>query len=66
MTNIYNWLLTMAFVGLGYEINLADLKETGIKPIIVTAIVLVQVSFLSSALLYAIFLMNLGNFKPST
>lgn len=55
MTNIKNWLFMMAFVGLGYEINLTDLKETGIKPLIVTAIVFVTVSALSIVLLYVIF-----------
>jgi uncharacterized integral membrane protein (TIGR00698 family) len=54
MTNAYSWLFMLAFVGLGYDINLKDLKQTGIKPLIATTSVFVIVSILSMALLYAI------------
>ncbi len=44
--NAYNWLFLLAFVGLGTEIRIAELRATGLTPVIVVLVAL----FISSAL----------------
>jgi len=49
--NAYNWLFVLAFVGLGTEIRLDDLRNTGATPAIVVLVVLAGSSVLSLGLL---------------
>ena len=53
--NAYNWLFLLAFVGLGTEIRLADLRSTGTTPALVVLLALLVASALSLALLTALF-----------
>ncbi len=50
----YDWLFLLAFVGLGTEIRLAQLRRTGLTPALVVLIVLCCVSVLSLALLVVV------------
>jgi Predicted membrane protein len=47
MSNAVNWLFLLAFVGLGTEIRVADLRETGVAPALVVLAVMLTVSVLS-------------------
>lgn len=49
--NAYSWLFVLAFVGLGTEIRLAELRRTGITPAIVVLLSLLFGSALSLAVL---------------
>ncbi|ARS91657.1 hypothetical protein B1756_03345 [Natrarchaeobaculum aegyptiacum] len=49
--NAYGWLFLLAFVGLGTEIKLADLRQTGSTPAIVVLVALLVASTLSLAAL---------------
>lgn len=51
----YNWLFSVAFVGLGSEIDLRKLKNTGLRPIVVVLVSLVIGSTLSLVVLMAMF-----------
>ncbi|WP_394739207.1 YeiH family protein [Natronococcus roseus] len=51
----YGWLFLFAFVGLGTEIRLAELRSTGLLPAIVVLTSLVLVSTLSLVVLLAVF-----------
>ncbi len=53
--NAYNWLFVVAFVGLGAEIRLGDLRRTGLKPAVVVLVALVVASTLSLAALTVLF-----------
>ncbi|THE66269.1 putative sulfate exporter family transporter [Salinadaptatus halalkaliphilus] len=53
--NAYNWLFVLAFVGLGTEIKLAELRNTGITPAVVVLLSLLLASILSLAVLTALF-----------
>lgn len=53
--NAYNWLFLLAFVGLGTEIRLTDLRDTGLEPALVVLIGFLAVSTLSLALLTVLF-----------
>ncbi len=44
MKNAYNWLFMLAFVGLGYTINLKELKKSGLKPFLAVLITFIIVS----------------------
>ncbi|MBS3787606.1 putative sulfate exporter family transporter [Candidatus Bipolaricaulota bacterium] len=55
MKNAYSWLFMMAFVGLGYDIDFADMARTGFKPLLVVLIVFSTVSLLSIGILYTVF-----------
>jgi len=55
LKNAYGWLFMMAFVGLGYDVKLKELKKVGIKPLMVAIIAVLTVSLLSLLLLYKIF-----------
>jgi len=46
--NTYNWLFMMSFVGLGYNIKIKELKQTGIKPLLT---VLISFSIISLTVL---------------
>jgi uncharacterized integral membrane protein (TIGR00698 family) len=48
---VYGWLFLFAFVGLGTEIRVAELRRTGAVPALVVLVALVIVSSLSLALL---------------
>ena len=51
----YNWLFLVAFVGLGTEIRLDDLREAGPRPVAVVLVALFVASGLSLALLAVLF-----------
>src|SRR6056297_1595230 len=51
----YNWLFLLAFVGLGTEIQLGDLRQTGLVPAFVVLLSLLVVSSLSLVILLALF-----------
>ncbi len=53
--NAYNWLFLLAFVGLGTEIRLSGLRNTGLKPAVVVLVAFVIVSTLSLVLLSVLF-----------
>lgn len=44
-----DWLFTLAFAGLGFDINLGRLRETGIRPVALVLVHLVTVSVLTLA-----------------
>ena len=51
----YSWLFSVAFVGLGSEIQLHELRTTGLRPIVVVLVSLVLGSTLSLAVLTVVF-----------
>ncbi|ELY76221.1 YeiH family protein [Natrinema pallidum] len=51
----YNWLFLLAFVGLGTEIRLADIKSTGLLPAVVVLLALLVGSLLSLTVLSVLF-----------
>ncbi|SIS12029.1 YeiH family protein [Natronorubrum thiooxidans] len=53
--NAYNWLFLLAFVGLGTEIRLDELRTTGITPALAVLVSLLVVSAFSLALLVLLF-----------
>ena len=53
--NAYNWLFVVAFVGLGTEIRLRDLRNTGVAPAVVVLLALLVTSALSLAALVLLF-----------
>ncbi|WP_126662106.1 YeiH family protein [Haloterrigena salifodinae] len=53
--NTYDWLFVLAFVGLGTEIRLADLRATGPMPAVVVLLALLVSSALSLAALLVLF-----------
>ncbi|MGQ3411331.1 YeiH family protein [Natrinema sp. LN54] len=53
--NAYSWLFVLAFVGLGTEIRLADLRSTGLLPAIVVLLALFGSSALSLTALLVLF-----------
>jgi uncharacterized integral membrane protein (TIGR00698 family) len=53
--NAYNWLFVLAFVGLGTEIRLAELRRTGTTPALVVLLALCVTSVVSLGLLLALF-----------
>ncbi|ELZ07372.1 YeiH family protein [Natrialba aegyptia] len=53
--NAYNWLFLVAFVGLGTEIRLDELRQTGVTPAFVVLLALLVASTLSLAVLLLAF-----------
>ncbi|SEH16454.1 conserved hypothetical integral membrane protein [Natronorubrum sediminis] len=53
--NAYNWLFVLAFVGLGTEIKLGDLRNTGVTPALVVLVAFFLSSLASLAVLLALF-----------
>ncbi|PCR89195.1 YeiH family protein [Natrinema ejinorense] len=53
--NAYNWLFLLAFVGLGTEIRLADVRNTGVVPAFVVLLALLVGSLLSLTILSLLF-----------
>ncbi|MDG5761450.1 putative sulfate exporter family transporter [Natronococcus sp. A-GB1] len=53
--NAYNWLFVLAFVGLGTEIQLAELRSTGLTPALVVLLALVVASTVSLVVLSMLF-----------
>ncbi|WP_440763667.1 YeiH family protein [Natronorubrum sp. DTA7] len=51
----YNWLFMLAFVGLGTEIRLADLRATGVTPAIVVLVAFLATSVITLTALLALF-----------
>jgi uncharacterized integral membrane protein (TIGR00698 family) len=51
----YDWLFLLAFVALGTEIRLADLRDTGVRPALAVLAALVAASTVSLALLTVLF-----------
>ncbi|NGM71609.1 putative sulfate exporter family transporter [Natronolimnobius sp. AArcel1] len=55
LENAYNWLFVIAFVGLGTEIRLENLRRTGLTPAVVVLCSLLVTSVLSLLILLALF-----------
>lgn len=55
MKNAYNWLFMLAFVGLGYSIDLKELKMTGLKPFLVVLLAFTLISLSSLGISYLFF-----------
>ncbi len=55
MRNMYNWLFMMAFVGLGYDMDFAELKKSGIKPFVVVLIAFMIISISVLTVSYLVF-----------
>ncbi len=55
LKNTYHWLFMMAFVGMGYNLELKELKKSGIKPIIVVSITFIIISSASLLTSYLLF-----------
>ncbi|NKE35793.1 putative sulfate exporter family transporter [Natronococcus sp. JC468] len=55
LENAYNWLFVLAFVGLGTEIQLAELRSTGLTPALVVLLALLVASTVSLVVLAALF-----------
>ncbi len=53
--NAYNWLFVLAFVGLGTEIRLADIRTTGATPALVVLLAFLVTSVCSLAVLLVLF-----------
>ncbi|ELY47580.1 YeiH family protein [Natronorubrum sulfidifaciens] len=53
--NAYNWLFLLAFVGLGTEIRLTELRNTGLTPALAVLVSFLAVSAFSLALLVILF-----------
>ena len=53
--NAYNWLFVLAFVGLGTEIQLAELRSAGLTPALVVLLALVVASTASLVVLSMLF-----------
>ena len=47
ISTITTWLLTAAMVGLGLNVNLADLRKRAFKPLVVMIITSILVSIIS-------------------
>jgi len=55
MKNGYNWAFMVAFAGLGLQINVNDMRATGIRPIITVLLGLVTISTVTLGLLLVLF-----------
>lgn len=55
MKNAYSWLFMLAFVGMGYDIDVKEIKKTGFKPLLVVFIVFIIISISSLVLSYLFF-----------
>ena len=53
--NAYGWLFMMAFVGLGYDINLKEIRQTGLRPLAAAIISVLLTSIVSLIVLYMLF-----------
>ncbi|WP_436348028.1 YeiH family protein [Natronorubrum sp. FCH18a] len=53
--NAYDWLFVLAFVGLGTEIRLADLRTTGVTPAIVVLVAFLATSAITLTALLILF-----------
>ncbi|SFP20723.1 conserved hypothetical integral membrane protein [Halolamina pelagica] len=55
LANAADWLFLLAFVGLGLEIRLSELRETGYRPVLVVLAALLAVSSVTLAVVQATF-----------
>jgi uncharacterized integral membrane protein (TIGR00698 family) len=55
ISNTSNWLFLVAFAGLGLSIDIGELRESGIKPVLAVALSLLVVSSLTLAALHYVF-----------
>ncbi len=55
LENTYNWLFLLAFVGLGTEIRLGELRRAGATPALVVLLTFITMSVLSLGVLFALF-----------
>jgi uncharacterized integral membrane protein (TIGR00698 family) len=55
LTNAADWLFLLAFTGLGLEIRLSELRETGYRPVLVVLVALLAVSSVCLAVVRAAF-----------
>ncbi|PSP95950.1 putative sulfate exporter family transporter [Halobacteriales archaeon QS_4_62_28] len=52
---VRNWLFLLAFVGLGFDISLKELRSTGIKPVLVVIVHLTTVSLITLFVVFSLF-----------
>ncbi|MFC7027287.1 putative sulfate exporter family transporter [Halomicroarcula sp. GCM10025710] len=52
---IRDWLFLLAFVGLGFDIDVDELRATGIRPVLLVLVHLVTVSVLTLSLVLSLF-----------
>lgn len=52
---VADWLFTLAFVGLGFDIRLSEMRDTGLTPVLVVLVHLVAVSALTLAVVTTLF-----------
>jgi uncharacterized integral membrane protein (TIGR00698 family) len=52
---VADWLFTLAFVGLGFDIRLSEMRDTGLTPVLVVLVHLVAVSLLTLAVVTTLF-----------
>jgi uncharacterized membrane protein YadS len=55
LTHAYRWLFLFAFAGLGLSVDIADLRETGLRPVALVLTSLVIVSVVSLVVISALF-----------
>ena len=55
LTNAADWLFLLAFAGLGLEIRLDELRETGYRPVVVVLVALLAVSSVGLVVVRALF-----------
>ncbi|MFD1525812.1 YeiH family protein [Halolamina salina] len=55
LANAADWLFLLAFAGLGLEIRLDDLRETGYRPVLVVLVALLAVSSVGLAVVRTVF-----------
>jgi uncharacterized integral membrane protein (TIGR00698 family) len=55
MKNAYNWLFMMAFVGMGYTLDINKMKNTGIKPFLIVSIAFILISISSLIMSFTLF-----------
>ncbi|MFC6977109.1 YeiH family protein [Halomicroarcula sp. GCM10025709] len=52
---VRDWLFLLAFVGLGFDISLRELRSTGIKPVLVVLVHLTTVSLITLFVVFSLF-----------
>jgi uncharacterized integral membrane protein (TIGR00698 family) len=55
LENAYNWFFLVAFVGLGMEIRIGELRQAGIRPVVVVSVALITASSVTLAALLVLF-----------
>ncbi|MFC7078520.1 YeiH family protein [Haloarcula halophila] len=55
LTNAYRWLFLLAFAGLGLEIDIGELRATGIEPVVIVSAALLVASVVTLSVLGLVF-----------